>query len=186
MDDILSGFGSALSSLGQYTKQTVEATSSSVQGAQLGQKVGSFWGGVTNAVQDPNAGANLSNATSSLWGRLATTVGDVAKIITEPDAAEGGSTPGGGGGGGLDDLRAMAQKEAAAKPSKYAGFGSDSRGSNGGGRAGSSGSLGAQKFGGGIGGGGGVRQRRDRWSIDIFRGGCWWQSQQHRGQRTRG
>ena len=134
VDDLVSGFGSALSSFGSFASTAVASTASTIQEAKIGEKANGYWGSAVNTVSDPNVGKNLQQSAGGLWGRLAAAAGDVAKIITEPEADESEFD-------GLAALRAKAAAESSGTTSRYQGFGSNN---NEGGNS-RTGSLGASK-----------------------------------------
>lgn len=104
VDSIVSGFGSALSSLGSLGKSGVQSATAILQDQKSMQQ---FAGTVTTT------GA-------SLWNSFSSAANDIARNIAEPDDH---------GDGGLSDLRAHVQQEkmnkAGTSSSFYEGFGSD-------------------------------------------------------------
>jgi len=112
VDSLVSGFGSALSSLGALGKSGINSASVVLQDQQ---KMNGFAG-------------SMKNTGASLWSSLSNAANDIAMTITEPD----------GGGKSfyndeLSELRAHVQQEkinklgtGASNSTKYKGFGSDS------------------------------------------------------------
>jgi ADP-ribosylation factor GTPase-activating protein 1 len=115
VDSIVSGFGTALSSLGSIASSATQAASSVITDPG------------TNATLQGLSGSVRSSG-SSLWGSLSATVTSFTEAIAQPDD------------GGLSDFQREVNARRSATGSKYAGFGSDTatNGSSFGGADGSS------------------------------------------------
>lgn len=104
VDSIVSGFGSAFTTLGALGRSGVQSASAVLQDQE---RMNQFAGSV-------------KSTGSSFWNSLSSAASDIAKTITEPD---------GGGDDGLSGLRAHMEQERMNKgstsSSKYEGFGSD-------------------------------------------------------------
>lgn len=103
VDSIVSGFGSAFSTLGAFGRSGVQSASAVLQDQE---RMNQFAGSV-------------KSTGSSFWNSLSSAANDIAKTITEPDE---------GGDDGLSGLRAHVENERMNKgrtSSSYEGFGSD-------------------------------------------------------------
>lgn len=99
VDSIVSGFGSAFSTLGALGRSGIQSASAVLQDQELQQFTGT-----------------VKNSGLSLWSSLSSAANEIASSITEPD-----------GNDGISGLRAHVQQERMNKPSSnfYEGFGSD-------------------------------------------------------------
>lgn len=103
MDSIVSGFGTAFSTLGAIGKSGIQSASAVIQDQQKMQELA----------------GNVRNTGASFWNNLTVAANDIAKTMTEPDGVDDG----------LSGLRAHVQQEKMNKvgtnSQKYEGFGSE-------------------------------------------------------------
>jgi len=101
VDSIVSGFGSAFSTLGAFGRSSIQTASAALQDQESMQQ---FTG-------------TVKSSGMSLWNSVASAANDITANLTEPD----------GSNDGFSDLRAHVQQEKMNKTSNnlYEGFGSD-------------------------------------------------------------
>lgn len=107
IDSLVSGFGSALSTIGTAARGAAQSASAAIQDEQTQQSL-------------RNMSSSVATTGASLWSSFSTSVQSVAATVSQPDGADG-----------LSDLQRQMSAQRPATGSKYQGFGSSSMSNTG-------------------------------------------------------